>query len=301
MASENKNEKPKHMDQKLHHVEKIDTSKLNVKLSSMLSKDAIGEGKHGRVYVGNYEEKKVAIKQIASNTEKNTIYINEWINQPIENVKNVIGYVIENDVLYVLTDFFKNKKLSEYIDDEKNIDFPLKVRVKLASDIINGLQNIQKVYPDEKITDISTNNVFVNDSLGAEIKSPLMRNLVSKEIMKAMNKPYMHFFSPEEIKIEKLERINMKTYKWIIVYRIGCVLFHLITRKIPFNEVKSDYEIIQKIIKGEMPACKPDVSTNKKEFARLVALVHKCWNLDGSKRPTLKYIQKELKEISKKL
>jgi hypothetical protein len=281
-------------------IEKIDNSELNIRFPDMREKDALGSGKHGNVYMTYYKKNQVVVKQYSRDTVKIVNHPEKWIKNTIENVVNVSEYGIDNRKILVLTEYFKNRKLSEYIDDKKNIDFPLKNRVNIILDIINGIQNIQKAFPEKKIIDITTKNVFVTDSLGAKIKSPLMLDMCDKDNFASVG-AFFHFSSPEEIEIENLETIDMKTYKWIIVYRIGCVLFHLITRKIPFSEVKTDYAIYQKIIKGDTPLCKPDVETNKEEFARLVALVSRCWILDGSKRPTLEDIQKELKDIQKEL
>jgi serine/threonine protein kinase len=304
MATEEKSEKikePKHEAKNL--LTKIEISKMKLMPSATRRADVIGHGLHGRVYQGIYNGRKVAVKDVFNHRDllKDPKYC---VNRKIKKVNDVIGYGIEdegkhNQNIFFLTEYQKNKQLNQYLNDKKIIDIHLDTRLTFMLNIIEGIENIQKAYPEEKFTDYSTFNVFVTDSLGAKIKHPLMSNLFDKYNRCVGGQSFVNFFSPEELK--GLEILDTKTYEQIIVRRIGGILFHLITRGYPFSDVKSQSEIADKIKKGESLLCKPDIETNAEEFSELVELFKECWNLDGSKRPSISYIKRKLKDIKKKL
>jgi hypothetical protein len=272
---------------------------VNSKNSEMTKEKEIGWGKHGKVYSGTYDGNPVAIKKYSDCGDEIVNHPKDFPNQHIENVVDIVGYGEENGSLIVATELCENKKLCEFLSDEKNLNLPLNDRIKIAIGILNGIKNIQKKYPEKKFTNISSANVYVTKSLDAKIKSPHMCNIHKKNAFGTSTGADANFSAPEEF--EELKIIDAKTYEQIMVYRYGGMLYHLITYKIPFHDARNDFEIIKNISLGRIPLCKPNVETNKEEFSKLVALVGECWSLDPSERPTLEYIQNVLDEITKKI
>jgi serine/threonine protein kinase len=75
------------------------------------------------------------------------------------------------------------------------------------------------------------------------------------------------------------------------VFSFGCVLWELVSRKIPWHDQES-FDIAALVVKGERPAIPKDCPS---KFAQIMSA---CWSGNPSKRPTMKQLTEDLSKLA---
>eukprot|EP00055_Hartaetosiga_balthica_P016209 m.101006 g.101006 ORF g.101006 m.101006 type:complete len:1306 (-) comp9054_c0_seq8:766-4683(-) len=78
------------------------------------------------------------------------------------------------------------------------------------------------------------------------------------------------------------------------VYSFGIVLWEVLTRKLPYEELRFTSQIMAVVLRGERPDIPEEMWENEPDY---LALVTKCWDQDPDERPTFNEIEKQLAQL----
>ena len=282
----------------------------------------IGEGPLGIVYLGYWNEKKVAIKKyislkkhrekeaqnkISKNLDLKAILlkfikeINIISNLRHPNLVLFMGASIsKNNTCYLIMEYINNGNLFDFINKvkykkEKNFEkYDLNLTTNIALEIALAIKYLHC----RNIThcDLKSTNVLLDENYHVKITdfgvSKMVNILYEKgKNLKGKNKT-THYMPPEIMKNYKYEEASD-------VFSYGMILYEIITGEIPYSDLQPN-QIIGIVADCRKIVHVPDYTCND----YLKKLVVKCLKYNIEDRPSFKkiilYLEKVLENLKKK-
>lgn len=168
---------------------------------------------------------------------------------------------------------------------ERNLDWAL--RVKIAVDIASGMLYLHSANPPIIHRDLKSVNVMINST------NPLS-NVVAKITDFGLSGAVQTVSNHEVANPRWLAPEIMKKEEFTLasdVYSYGIILWELVARKLPFEEIGFDNKVEEAVMQGKRPTIPSDSNST---FAQLIS---DCWMQNPDKRPTFKEIRTVLTSI----
>ena len=282
----------------------------------------IGEGPLGIVYLGYWNEKKVAIKKYISLKKQREKEAQNKINKNLDLKAILLKFIKEiniisnlrhpNLVLFMGASISKHNTcylIMEYINNGNLFDFIHKVQYKkeknyqkydlnLTTNIALEIALAIKYLHCRNIThcDLKTTNVLLDENYHVKITdfgvSKMVNILYEKRHMLNAKNKTTHYMPPEIMKDLKYEEASD-------VFSYGMILYEIITGEIPYSDLQPNQII------GIVAYCRKIVHVPDNTFNNyLKNLVVKCLKYNIEDRPNftkiILYLEKVLECLKKK-
>ena len=71
---------------------------------------------------------------------------------------------------------------------------------------------------------------------------------------------------------------------------IHIYLQEVLTRDIPYADIKSDFSVLRKIMNEELPRVVQSFRSDNRADNKIMELCRQCWNLDPAQRPSAEFL-----------
>jgi serine/threonine protein kinase len=245
--------------------------------------EVLAQGTSGKVYVGLWQNKKVAVKKFLVADPPS--FRHELTLISLLRHQNLVacygGFV--NESMAMLVTEMMDCTLYEFIHSKRPIDFSYKVR--LAQDIAEGMEFLHArglIHRDLKSVNVL---LHVNDfEISAKVCDFGLSRALDTAHKMTGNVGTVAWIAPEVFQ-------NKKYGEKCDVYSFGVILYELLTHSIPFREIPA-FRIPGVVVKGQRPTIPSEVLKHApKEY---IQLLHKCWHHNPAKRPSFTEIIAQL-------
>ncbi|KAN0006671.1 hypothetical protein ACTFIU_003387 [Dictyostelium citrinum] len=254
--------------------------------------DVIAAGASGKVYKGIYKGRDVAIKVYSSenfcfNIDEfdREVTIMSLIDSDHPNFTRFYGANKQNKkYLFHVSELVKSGSLRDLLlDKEKPLAYF--TQLSIASDIANAMKHLHSIGVIHR--DLKSLNVLITEDFTAKVIDFGTSRNVDLAKQMTLNLGTSCYMSPELFKGNGYDET-------CDVYAFGIVLWEIIARKEPYENVNS-WSIPVMVAKGERPTIPSDCPS---EYSKLIKA---CWADKPKKRPSFKEICDSLKKISESL
>ncbi|XP_065834398.1 uncharacterized protein [Oscarella lobularis] len=307
----------------------IDAKKLTIK-------DVIATGGFGVVYRGEYCGDEVAVKKLKPEIvdimkDDNAKELNMMKRVRHKNIVLFIGAVwLPKDVAPAfVVEFMEMGSLRGILDDAKvELDYERKLRCAL--DAAKGMQYLHSLDPPRLHRDLKCANLLVDTRWCVKVAdfgcALLLRGSDESAVDDTPPSGVDSGFSDfsEDVPLISLrgkdrDRLKYSSYSFgtslwkapeavlkkgygtsADVYSFGIVLWEIITRKLPYQDIQSEYkymcDLMDSIISGLRPTLSPSVLSQScpNDYVELMTA---CWDEEPNERPPFKVTQSRLKEM----
>eukprot|EP01112_Ceratiomyxa_fruticulosa_P021921 TRINITY_DN7880_c0_g1_i1.p1 TRINITY_DN7880_c0_g1~~TRINITY_DN7880_c0_g1_i1.p1 ORF type:complete len:841 (+),score=148.47 TRINITY_DN7880_c0_g1_i1:819-3341(+) len=239
----------------------------------------LGSGGAGAVRKGEWNCIQVAVKTL--HIPDATEFLNELrILSSVGRhpyIVELVGACTKPPLMAIVTQFMERGSLADLIENkQKQLDMEL--ILLMAKDICKGMIHIHSMNLIHR--DLKSSNLLVaSDSrVESEARIKITDFGISKEQSLNMTK---FVGTPLYMAPEMYEDPSRYTTA-VDIYAFGLILWELLTRKKPFHEVKSSFELERVVREGGRPTIPPEVPPI------LSQLIRSCWDADPRVRPTFK-------------
>ncbi|MBS0357817.1 MAG: protein kinase [Proteobacteria bacterium] len=262
---------------------------FSIKFSELTLVKKLGEGSYGEVYEGKWKFNPVAIKKL-----KLTNYPGDALAE-LDKEAKVMG-VVRSDYLVQLKgmclqppniclvmELMTGGTLYDFLRNQKQ-GLPVDVMYNLARDIGAGLFDLH----DQRILhrDIKSLNILLDGNGRAKLcdfglsKVKLTTTMAIKPQEKAVGTH--RWMAPE------LLSLTPKYSTKSDIYAFAIVLWEIVTRKLPYQDIPNSSDVTKKVKNAE----RPDIpSITPKRFAQLI---RSCWSQNPAERPDMENVLKIL-------
>eukprot|EP00347_Sterkiella_histriomuscorum_P021207 403334830 len=306
----------------------------------------IGSGAHAQVFKGTYMLTPVAIKQFKNNDQASFKAFLTEIDiltsiQPHPNILLFIGAFKQGPYSYIVSDYAKNGNLQQFIkkrkfentnrrqslqidkNSEENNEINIKLKIKWALEVAQGLYYLHNQEPQILHRDIKAENILVFENLSVKICDfgQVIYNIlnifdrISKRIDQQMitgNK-----FEEFHLKISNQQAQDMNdkmqqtqtlgTVPWMApeflndkifthksdIYSYGIFLWEIFCEQEPYQELQPVQIMFQVVNNGLRPTIPKDIDE------KVQVLIEACWQQNHVQRPELEQIIGHLKALKK--
>lgn len=254
--------------------------------------EKIGEGAHGKVYEGRYQDMSVAIKVLQrAKTLEEQVKIEARFAREVEMMsrvqhKNLVEFIgaCKDPVMAITTELLPGRSLRKHLSSIRPSQLELHVAVNFALDIahameclhINGIIH-RDLKPDNLLLTADQKSVKLIDF-------GLAREESLTEMMTAETGTY-RWMAPELYSTVTLRLGDKKHYNSKVdVYSFAIVLWELVTNRMPFegmSNLQAAYAAAFKNVRPNVPDGLPE---------ELVFILQSCWAEDPNVRPNFSQV-----------
>jgi len=242
--------------------------------------EVIGEGGMSTVYKARDRvlDRIVAVKILRSEFASDKGFVEKFKSEALAvasfshpNIVNIYDVGQENDVHYIVMEFVDGKTLKEIIREQAPL--PVEQAVNIAVGVCDGVHHAHEKGIIHR--DIKPHNILITEQGMVKVADfGIARAISNSTITYGKNiVGSVHYFSPEQARGEGINRTTD-------IYSIGCVLFEMLTGKVPFN-ADSPITVALRHIHDEPPSPRsinPDIPED------LEAIIFKAMAKDPGKR-----------------
>ncbi|CAJ2675812.1 unnamed protein product [Trifolium pratense] len=247
----------------------------------------IGSGSVSDLYKGTYINKDVAIK-VFKNGSRNENMQREFsqeifITSKIQH-KNVIKFIgaCPKPNFHLVTEYMSGGNMYDFLHIQKVV-LTLPSLLKIAIDVSQGVNYLHKNNIIHR--DLKTANLLMDEKGVVKVADFGVARLQNQSgIMTAETGTY-RWMAPEVIQHKPY---NHKAD----VFSFGIILWELLTRKLPYEDLsplQAAIGVVHKDLRPEIP---------RDTHPKLVELIHRCWHKDPCLRPDFSEIIKFLQHIN---
>ena len=191
----------------------------------------IGEGGAGKVYLGEWQGKKITLKKSKlTYNEQGNVYISKRFINEINimaslrhpNIVLFMGVTINDNIYYMINEYLIGGNLFEYIHVKKK-KLSEQQKIKIALQIALALKYIHS--RNILHCDVKSSNIFLDENFNAKLADFGFSYIMTEEPKKALGGTY-RCMAPEILNGENYE-------KTADIFSYGIILWELLTRKIP--------------------------------------------------------------------
>jgi serine/threonine protein kinase/tetratricopeptide (TPR) repeat protein len=241
----------------------------------------VGKGAFGEVFKGVWRREPVAIKRLlisnlSSDVEKDFIHeAGIMARMRSDYIVFLKGIVLDSQPYCLVMSWMPNGSLYEVLHSDTAL--PWTMRKRIAEDISKGLSFLH--YENIIHRDVKSLNVLLDEHMRAKLSDfGLSKVKVETKSKTAYGqetaKGSIRWMAPELFGLRP--RYSLKSD----IYAYGMVVWELVTRKIPYEDVTSDAEIRDGVRGGEREDIPSRCPT---AFEKLIKW---CWGQEPNARPT---------------
>jgi len=265
----------------------------------------LASGGFGKVYKGTYNGKAAAIKLYNFEVGQNPSdceALNHFyevrqeavVLSKIRHHPNVISFygVLTRPRFCLVIELAMEGKLTDKLSTQsvKRV-----VVYRIAQQIASAVAHLHSrgiIHRDLKSDNVLLFSLDSNSEVNIKLADFGTANFVDPDGLKSLTG------TPGFIAPEIVEYSNTEEYSEMVdVYSFAMVLYELISRRRPFQELKNQFEINAMVKEGKRPAFY-DLPGIKVRFLTLTELMLKCWVQEATNRPNMKDVSHQMKSPS---
>jgi serine/threonine protein kinase len=287
-------ERDKNTESFIQTVQKIEDINhiTKIKLQDLKILNKIGEGGQAKVYMGTYENHKVAVKVMKNVDYKcfaHELVILAFLEH--KNIPKFYGIVREPDVLCLVFEFKEGKTLDKYKVTEFTKDQKYNIIYQLAC-CLEFIHSRKFIHRDLKPENI----ILGKDGFIYLIDFSIAKVLTNAEYTLTRTKGTLNYLAPECLDPSEMsedrEIISKVTAK-VDVWAFGCIVSWFFSGFIPWSDKYNDSPaIIQQILLKQYPFSIP----NNIKDNNIIKIIQMATEVDSNKRASMT----EIKNIMEK-
>ena len=232
--------------------------------------ELIGTGSMSYVYKAKDTKKNsiVAIKILRSELNDDETFLKGFkneaqaaINLRSENIIAGYSVVDEKDLHYIVMELAEGISLKKYIMQHEALSN--EETIEIGKQIVNGIICAHKLGLIHR--DIKPQNIIINDKGLVKITDFGIAKAVTSSTINAAVIGSVHYISPEQARGNSVDERSD-------IYSIGCVLYELITGRVPFTG-ESTVSVVMSHIKDSVT---PPSKYNENIYPSLEKIILKC-------------------------
>ncbi|KAH8381845.1 hypothetical protein KR009_000632, partial [Drosophila setifemur] len=250
----------------------------------------IGSGFFGRVYKAQWRQSQIAVKMIRVGCEDTGITreVNQLSKASHKNIIKLYGVSQHDDLFYLMVEYLEGGSLSSYLHADWKPKYTLAHALNWAWQIAQGVAYLHAMKPKAVIhRDIKPGNVLLGDK-GRILKICDFGTVV--DITLSMSASGTCSYKAPEV-FDGFFTEKCDVHSWAIT------LWEILSRKVPFAEIDTVYEINLTICGGVRPKIE-DVMNGCPDD--IISLMIASWTTDPRGRFSMKLIATILEEFVSK-
>ena len=264
----------------LNHIKKIQLEQI-----SLIKK--IGEGGQAKVYMGTYENQKVAVKLMKNVDYK--CFAHELVILALldhENIPKFYGIIREKNVLSLVFEFIEGKTLDQFNLNEFNLKERYNIIYQLASclEYIHSKKFIHRDLKPENIMLDNQGKIHLLDFSIAKV-------ITNAEFTLTRAKGTLNYLAPECLELSEIsedQQIISKITSKVDVWAFGCIVSWLFSGYVPWSDKYKDLPpIIQQILMKKIPFSIPKNIEDK----NIIKIIEMATDVDVNKRKNMNEIK----------
>ena len=264
----------------INHIKKIQLEQIE-----LIKK--IGEGGQAKVYMGTYNNQKVAVKLMKKVDYK--CFAHELVILALlehENIPKFYGIIREKNVLSLVFEFIEGKTLDQF----KITDFTTEQKYNMIYQLTSCLEYIHNkkfIHRDLKPENIMLDNQGKIHLLDFSIA----KVITNAEFTLTRAKGTLNYLAPECLELSEIsedQQIISKITSKVDVWAFGCIVSWLFSGYVPWSDKYKDLPpIIQQILMKKLPFSIPKNIDDK----NIIKIIEMSTEVDVDKRKNMKEIK----------
>ena len=264
----------------INHIKKIQLEQIE-----LIKK--IGEGGQAKVYMGTYNNQKVAVKLMKNVDYK--CFAHELVILALlehENIPKFYGIIREKNVLSLVFEFIEGKTLDQF----KITDFTTEQKYNMIYQLTSCLKYIHNkkfIHRDLKPENIMLDNQGKIHLLDFSIA----KVITNAEFTLTRAKGTLNYLAPECLELSEIsedQQIISKITSKVDVWAFGCIVSWLFSGYVPWSDKYKDLPpIIQQILMKKLPFSIPKNIDDK----NIIKIIEMSTEVDVDKRKNMKEIK----------
>ena len=264
----------------INHIKKIQLEQIE-----LIKK--IGEGGQAKVYMGTYNNQKVAVKLMKNVDYK--CFAHELVILALlehENIPKFYGIIREKNVLSLVFEFIEGKTLDQF----KITDFTTEQKYNMIYQLTSCLEYIHNkkfIHRDLKPENIMLDNQGKIHLLDFSIA----KVITNAEFTLTRAKGTLNYLAPECLELSEIsedQQIISKITSKVDVWAFGCIVSWLFSGYVPWSDKYKDLPpIIQQILMKKLPFSIPKNIDDK----NIIKIIEMSTEVDVDKRKNMKEIR----------
>ena len=264
----------------INHIKKIRLEEINI-----IKK--IGEGGQAKVYMGEYDKKKVAVKNMKNVDLK--CFAHELVILALlehENIPKFYGIIREQNVLSLVFEFIEGNTL-----DQLNIgNFTTQQKYNIIYQLASCLEYIHSQNFIHR--DLKPENIMLDNNGQIHLLDfSIAKVITNAEFTLTRAKGTLNYLAPEcleQSETSEDQQIISKITSKVDVWAFGCIVSWLFSGYIPWSDKYKDLPpIIQQILMKKLPFSIPKNIQDK----NIIKIIEKSTEVDVNKRKSMKDIK----------
>lgn len=190
---------------------------------------------------------------------------------------DIIKPETENDFGIIILPFTLNGNLDSLI---QNISIEYTNKCIILYGIAMGMLKLHD-------QDIAHKNLFPSNILINNEFEPWISGFITPYSQAYYDISYV---SPEVLSLNSNKKVNFDE-RFSDIYSFGMIAYYLFTGIKPWNNIKNNFTIFQKVIKGERPKIPNDIEQP------IINLITQCWESSPEMRPTFRQICEKISDV----
>ncbi len=264
----------------INHIKKIRLEEINI-----IKK--IGEGGQAKVYMGEYDKKKVAVKNMKNVDLK--CFAHELVILALlehENIPKFYGIIREQNVLSLVFEFIEGNTL-----DQLNIgNFTTQQKYNIIYQLVSCLEYIHNQNFIHR--DLKPENIMLDNNGQIHLLDfSIAKVITNAEFTLTRAKGTLNYLAPEcleQSETSEDQQIISKITSKVDVWAFGCIVSWLFSGYIPWSDKYKDLPpIIQQILMKKLPFSIPKNIQDK----NIIKIIEMSTEVDVNKRKSMKDIK----------
>ena len=264
----------------INHIKKIQLEEIKIMKK-------IGEGGQAKVYMGMYDEKKVAVKLMKNVDYK--CFAHELVILALlehENIPKFYGIIREKKVLSLVFEFIEGKTLDQFKISEFSTEQKYNIIYQLTSclEYIHTKKFIHRDLKPENIMLDNKGQIHLLDFSIAKV-------ITNSEFTLTRAKGTLNYLAPECLELSEIsedQQIISKITSKVDVWAFGCIVSYLFSGYVPWSDKYKDLPpIIQQILMKKLPFSIPKNIEDK----NIIKIIQMSTEVDVDKRKNMKDIK----------
>ena len=264
----------------LNHIKKIQLEEI-----TLIKK--IGEGGQAKVYMGTYQNEKVAVKLMKNVDYK--CFAHELVILALldhENIPKFYGIIREKNVLSLVFEFIEGRTLDQFKISEFTTEQKYNIIYQLTSclEYIHSKKFIHRDLKPENIMLDNQGKIHLLDFSIAKV-------ITNAEFTLTRAKGTLNYLAPECLELSEIsedQQIISKITSKVDVWAFGCIVSWLFSGYVPWSDKYKDLPpIIQQILMKKIPFSIPKNIEDK----NIIKIIEMATQVDVNKRKNMKEIK----------